>query len=74
MVRAWYQSTSKPFSASAIAGAMTSARSIVPYRSSARQSPATEPGIATDFGPKLLASPTTFRHGNRACATPSPSS
>ncbi len=74
MVRVTYQSTGKPSSASRIAGAITSARSMVPKRSRARARPATEPGMATDFGPKLLASPTTWRHGKSACATPSPSS
>ncbi len=53
---------------------MTSARSMVPKRSSARARPATEPGMATDFGPKLLASSTTWRHGKSACAMPSASS
>jgi hypothetical protein len=74
MVRVRYQSTSKPFSASRIAGAHDVGQVHGAEPLQREQSPATEPGIATDFGPTLLASPTTRRHGNRACATPSPSS
>ena len=73
MVRAWYQSGTKPSRASAMAGAITSGRSMVPYRSSARESPAIEPGTATERWPTMLASSATLRQGKRSEATPSAS-
>src|SRR5215813_321706 len=67
---AWYQSWTNPSRARRIAGASATASSIVPNRSRARQSPATEPGTATDRGPNTLASCSTFGHGKSAVDTP----
>src|SRR5215470_19342449 len=50
VLRATYQSGTNPSSANAMAGWSTSRSSMVPHRSRARASPATEPGTATERG------------------------
>src|SRR2546426_6731978 len=55
---------------SAIAGVSTSASSSVPYRSSARASPATDPGTATDRWPYSFAACSTRGHAKSPSEIP----
>src|SRR5262245_55713000 len=73
VVRAWYQSGTKPSRARAMVGASTSRNSIVPHRARASVRPATDPGTATERGPKALRSPRTRGQAKRAVDIPSPS-
>src|SRR5262245_51955157 len=73
VVRAWYQSGTKPSRARAMAGASTSRNSMVPHRARASVRPATDPGTATERGPKTLRSSRTRGQAKRAVETPSPS-
>ncbi len=58
-MRAWRSEIGKPSSASAIAGAITSASDFVPQRSSASARPASRLGVATASGPARDASGAT---------------
>src|SRR5262245_48244860 len=73
VVRARYQSGTNPSRARAMAGASTSRNSMVPHRARASVRPATDPGTATERGPKTLRSSRTRGQAKRAVETPSPS-
>ena len=61
-MRAWYGPMSKPCSASATAGSMTTSSGRLPYCSNASSRPATKPGVATASGPNREA-----RSGSPGC-------